>query len=156
MDYANDRVAVSEGAFYPPAPTRRRRLRRAERTRPVASSSVTVGNRECKVQVHVLTRVCTYRRTNRSCTCTKRTQAPPLTVNSEALRSGNDRAVIRSDRLRPMAGEQISRNACDAHPRPWADPITGTLGRQVLTARLRDGLPRIRGTDAASRDLTDG
>ena len=32
---------------------------------------MTIRNRECKVQVHVLTRVCTYSGVISACTCTK-------------------------------------------------------------------------------------
>ena len=32
---------------------------------------MTIRSPECKVQVHALTRVCTYRRIISSCTCTK-------------------------------------------------------------------------------------
>jgi hypothetical protein len=32
---------------------------------------MTIRNRECKVQVHGLTRVCTYSGTISACTCTK-------------------------------------------------------------------------------------
>jgi hypothetical protein len=32
---------------------------------------MTIRNRECKVQVHVLTRVCTYKGMVSACTCTK-------------------------------------------------------------------------------------
>ncbi len=46
---------------------------RPDRTRLLADSSMTVGNCECKMQVHVLARVCTYRRINGPCTCTKPT-----------------------------------------------------------------------------------
>jgi hypothetical protein len=35
-------------------------LRRPDRTRLLAHREMTIGNRECKVQVHALTRVCTY------------------------------------------------------------------------------------------------
>lgn len=55
----------------PAAPARRRRLRRPDRTRLLAHAAMTIRNRECKVQVHALTRVCTYGGVISSCTCTK-------------------------------------------------------------------------------------
>ncbi len=61
MNYANaiDRKAVISGA----TPSRSYSA--------LADGLMTAGNRECKVQVHVLARVCTYRRINGPCTCTK-------------------------------------------------------------------------------------
>jgi hypothetical protein len=55
----------------PAPPARRRRLRRPDRPRPLAHRQMTIRNRECKVQVHALTRVCTYNGIISACTCTK-------------------------------------------------------------------------------------
>ena len=55
----------------PAPPARRRRLRRPDRTRLLAHRAMTIRNRECKVQVHALTRVCTYSGIISACTCTK-------------------------------------------------------------------------------------
>ena len=55
----------------PATPARRRRLRRPDGTRLLAHREMTIRNRECKVQVHALTRVCTYSGIISACTCTK-------------------------------------------------------------------------------------
>jgi hypothetical protein len=55
----------------PAPPARRRRLRRPGRPRLLAHSAMTIRNRECKGQVHALTRVCTYNGSIHACTCTK-------------------------------------------------------------------------------------
>lgn len=57
----------------PATPVRRRRLRRPDRTRLLVHRKMTIRNRECKVQVHALTRVCTYSGIVSPCTCTKPT-----------------------------------------------------------------------------------
>jgi hypothetical protein len=46
---------------------------------------MTIGNRECKVQVHALTRVCTYSGITGACTCTK--PAPRSVTNRNHLPS---------------------------------------------------------------------
>jgi hypothetical protein len=55
-----------------PAPlARRRRLRHPDRPRLLAHCQMTIRNRDCKVQVQALTRVCTYSGITSACTCTK-------------------------------------------------------------------------------------
>jgi hypothetical protein len=47
---------------------------------------MTIRNPECKVQVHALTRVCTYRDTITSCTCTCTNRFSVTKRNHRALR----------------------------------------------------------------------
>ena len=49
---------------------------------------MTIRNRECKVQVHVLTRVCTYRGIVSACTCTKSAPAASPTVITARMSTG--------------------------------------------------------------------
>ena len=71
----------------PATPARRRWLRRPDGTRPLAHREMTTRNRECKVQVHTLPRVCTYSGTISSCTCTNPPSAPsPHVITRPPLR----------------------------------------------------------------------
>ncbi len=78
----------------PATPARRRWLRRPDGTRPLAHREMTIRNRECKVQVHTLTRVCTYSGTIGSCTCTS---PPPSSVTNRNHPAPSSRPLRGSD-----------------------------------------------------------
>ena len=57
---------------------------------------MTIRNRECKVQVHALTRVCTYSGIISACTCTKPAAHSVTNRNHRAPRFATNRGSHRA------------------------------------------------------------
>ena len=96
---------------------------------------MTIRNRECKVHVHALTRVCTYSGIISPCTCTKPAPRSVTNRNHQDLPvRGPSGRVIMSARRTPMPEEQIARDGCLS---PWAAPVTGAPGWQITTRSRR-------------------
>lgn len=99
-------------------------------TRLLAHCAMTIGNRECKVQVHALTRVCTYSRIISPCTCTKPEPRSVTNHNHRASRFAANWGVIVSDPLLPMTGGPIA-----------ATGVTDGSARGRGCARMADHQP---------------
>ena len=80
----------------PAPPARRPRLRRPDRPRLLAHRQMTIGNRECKVQVHALARACTYSSIIRSCPCTKPVPGSVTNRNHRGSRFATHRGSHRA------------------------------------------------------------
>jgi hypothetical protein len=99
---------------------------------------MTIRNWECKVQVHALTRVCTYSSIINPCTCTNLPPPPSPTVITGPPRtrltgaSPNGRSPHTDDRR-----TKSRANRPDRRLSPWAGPVTGEPGWQITTPPRR-------------------